>query len=89
METNLTKISQAYRGLMDNSGQLTNNEDSIDTLCSECGVTFSSFLHQMADKNSKVVCPNCQQNRHCDEHKDSEVDGSGEDTDQKFTQQPN
>jgi len=35
-------------------------EDSIDVLCNHCGQTFSAFLHQMADKNAKVVCPNCQ-----------------------------
>ena len=41
------------------------SDDSIDVLCDHCGQTFSAFLHQMADKNAKVVCPNCRQNRDC------------------------
>jgi hypothetical protein len=36
------------------------SEDAIDLLCHHCGQTFSAFLHQMADKNAKVACPNCQ-----------------------------
>jgi DNA-directed RNA polymerase subunit RPC12/RpoP len=39
--------------------------DEIDMLCQECGKTFSAFLHQMADKNAKVVCPNCRQSADC------------------------
>ncbi len=35
------------------------SKDSIDLLCNHCGQTFSAFLHQMADKNAKVVCPHC------------------------------
>ncbi len=33
--------------------------DSIDLLCKHCGQAFSAFLHQMADRNAKVVCPHC------------------------------
>jgi len=33
--------------------------DQIDLLCKHCGQTFSAFLHEMADHNAKVVCPNC------------------------------
>jgi hypothetical protein len=39
--------------------------DQIDLLCADCGKTFSTFLHQMADQNEKVVCPNCRANRDC------------------------
>ncbi len=35
------------------------SNDSIDLLCKHCGQTFSAFLHQMAEKNAKVVCPHC------------------------------
>ena len=35
------------------------SNDSIDLLCNHCGQTFSAFLHQMADKNARVVCPHC------------------------------
>ena len=45
------------------NGNLSN--DSIDLLCNHCGQTFSAFLHQMADKNAKVVCPNCGENHDC------------------------
>jgi hypothetical protein len=41
------------------------SQDSIDLLCSKCGQTFSAFLHQMADQNEKVVCPNCRENSDC------------------------
>jgi DNA-directed RNA polymerase subunit RPC12/RpoP len=37
------------------------NGDSIELLCNHCGQTFSAFLHQMAEKNAKVVCPNCRE----------------------------
>jgi hypothetical protein len=37
------------------------SDDSIELLCSQCGQTFSTFLHQMADNNAKVVCPNCRE----------------------------
>ncbi len=33
--------------------------DSIDLLCKHCSQTFSAFLHDLAEKNAKVVCPNC------------------------------
>jgi len=39
--------------------------DEIDMLCEECGQTFSAFLHEMADQNEKVVCPNCRASRDC------------------------
>jgi DNA-directed RNA polymerase subunit RPC12/RpoP len=42
------------------------NNDSIELLCHQCGQTFSAFLHEMADKNAQVVCPNCRANRDCD-----------------------
>ncbi|MFZ0797394.1 MAG: hypothetical protein WCA13_09175 [Terriglobales bacterium] len=41
------------------------SNDSIELLCNHCGQTFSTFLHEMADKNSKVVCPNCHKNPDC------------------------
>ena len=41
------------------------SNDSIELLCNHCGQTFSAFLHQMADKNAKVVCPNCGGNHDC------------------------
>jgi DNA-directed RNA polymerase subunit RPC12/RpoP len=34
--------------------------EQVDLLCEHCGQTFSAFLHEMADKNAKVVCPNCR-----------------------------
>ena len=39
--------------------------DSIDQLCEKCGQTFSAFLHEMAEQNEKVVCPNYQGNGDC------------------------
>jgi formylmethanofuran dehydrogenase subunit E len=39
--------------------------DSIELLCNRCGKTFSTFLHQMADQNAKVVCPDCAANPDC------------------------
>ncbi|MGA7079264.1 MAG: hypothetical protein WBQ43_21090 [Terriglobales bacterium] len=39
--------------------------DSIDLLCERCGQTFSAFLHEMAEQNEKVVCPNCRTSRDC------------------------
>jgi len=41
------------------------SNDSIELLCNHCGQTFSAFLHQMADKNAKVVCPNCRKSSDC------------------------
>jgi len=40
--------------------------DAIDMLCEKCGQTFSAFLHQMAEQNEKVVCPNCRENGDCE-----------------------
>jgi hypothetical protein len=37
------------------------SNDSIERLCNHCGQTFSAFLHEMADKNAQVVCPNCRE----------------------------
>jgi hypothetical protein len=45
------------------SGDMSN--DSIEALCNHCGQTFSAFLHEMADKNAKVVCPNCRETPDC------------------------
>jgi DNA-directed RNA polymerase subunit RPC12/RpoP len=39
--------------------------DSIDLLCKHCGQTFSAFLHEMAEKNAKVVCPSCGKRHDC------------------------
>jgi|CZLA01.1.fsa_nt_gi DNA-directed RNA polymerase subunit RPC12/RpoP len=36
------------------------SHDSIELLCNHCGKMFSAFLHQMADKNAKVACPDCR-----------------------------
>ncbi len=41
------------------------SDDSIDLLCNHCGKTFSAFLHEMADKNAKVVCPDCREGDDC------------------------
>ena len=41
------------------------SNDSVELLCHQCGQTFSAFLHEMADKNAKVVCPNCKANADC------------------------
>ncbi len=41
------------------------SNDSIELLCNRCGKTFSTFLHQMADQNAKVVCPECAANPEC------------------------
>ncbi len=49
-----------------------NMSDEIDMLCEECGQTFSAFLHEMADKNEKVVCPNCRASRDCNSPKAAE-----------------
>jgi hypothetical protein len=39
--------------------------DSIELLCNHCGKTFSAFLHEMADQNAKVVCPDCRETPDC------------------------
>ena len=36
--------------------------DQIDLLCGHCNHTFATFLHELAEKNAKVVCPNCGEN---------------------------
>jgi DNA-directed RNA polymerase subunit RPC12/RpoP len=41
------------------------SDDSIELLCNHCGRTFSAFLHEMADKNAKVACPNCREGGDC------------------------
>jgi hypothetical protein len=46
--------------------------DEIDMLCEKCGQTFSAFLHEMADQNEKVVCPNCRASRDCSSPKAAE-----------------
>ena len=46
-----------------NSANVSN--DSIELLCNHCGKTFSAFLHEMADQNAKVVCPDCRQGPDC------------------------
>ena len=45
--------------------------DSIELLCNHCGQTFSAFLNQMADQNSKVVCPICSGSVDCRPVKDA------------------
>ena len=54
-------------------------EDSIEMLCNRCGQTFSTFLHEMADKNAKVVCPNCGEGGDCNPTK-AVADGAGRST---------
>ncbi len=41
------------------------SNDSIELLCNHCGKTFSAFLHEMADQNAKVVCPDCRESPGC------------------------
>jgi uncharacterized Zn finger protein (UPF0148 family) len=74
---------------MNNSGQAANDQDSIEMLCHRCGATFSTFLHQMADKNAKVVCPNCQKNQDCGIHQDAELDESEKNSEHRLNQKPN
>ena len=50
------------------------SEDTIELLCNHCGQTFSAFLHEMADKNEKVVCPNCRGSRDCKPAKAAQPD---------------
>jgi DNA-directed RNA polymerase subunit RPC12/RpoP len=47
-------------------------DDSIEALCNRCGKTFSMFLHEMADQNAKVVCPDCGAAVDCEPVKDAE-----------------
>jgi predicted nucleic acid-binding Zn-ribbon protein len=36
------------------------NDEKLDRLCRHCGQAFSTFLHQMAERNAKVACcPKC------------------------------
>jgi Zn finger protein HypA/HybF involved in hydrogenase expression len=46
--------------------------DEIDMLCEKCGQTFSAFLHEMADKNAKLLCPKCRESRDCNSPKAAE-----------------
>jgi hypothetical protein len=51
-----------------NSANMNNadvSNDSIERLCNSCGKTFSTFLHEMADQNAKVVCPDCRKSADC------------------------
>ncbi|HEY6303516.1 MAG TPA: hypothetical protein VIX14_10655 [Terriglobales bacterium] len=51
-----------------NSSNMDNanvSNDSIERLCNYCGKTFSAFLHEMADQNAKVVCPDCRKSPDC------------------------
>jgi hypothetical protein len=57
------------------------SKDSIELLCNHCGQTFSAFLHEMADQNAKVVCPNCRDNnKDCRPTKAGEAGGEGRPT---------
>jgi|GEM_PF-2568060 hypothetical protein len=58
--------------------------DSIDLLCEDCGQTFSAFLHQMADQNERVVCPNCRANPDC-----KPVKGAGQAAGSQPVKKPN
>ena len=49
--------------IMTSTNQMGN--ETIDALCANCGEAFSAFLHEMAEKNEKVVCPKCLANRDC------------------------
>jgi DNA-directed RNA polymerase subunit RPC12/RpoP len=33
--------------------------NDLDLLCEHCGQAFSQFMHELAAKNAKVVCPHC------------------------------
>jgi uncharacterized Zn finger protein len=37
--------------------------DQIDVLCKHCGQALSAFLHEMAERNAKVMCLNCGESR--------------------------
>ena len=37
------------------------NQDNLEVLCRHCGETLTTFLKEMSDRNSKVVCPACGQ----------------------------
>jgi len=47
------------------NNDVANNDERINLLCHNCGKTFSAFLHQMADQNAKVVCPDCLASQDC------------------------
>ena len=53
------------------------SDDKLDLLCEDCGQAFSDFLHEMADQNEKVVCPNCRANRDCGAPKATEPVAGG------------
>ncbi len=53
------------------------SDDSIEALCNMCGKTFSVFLHQMADQNAKVVCPECLASIDCEPVKTDKTVGRG------------
>jgi DNA-directed RNA polymerase subunit RPC12/RpoP len=42
------------------------SDETVDVLCDHCGHAFSAFLHEMADQNAKVVCPNCRARVDCE-----------------------
>jgi DNA-directed RNA polymerase subunit RPC12/RpoP len=42
------------------------SDTTIEGLCNRCGKAFSVFLHQMADQNEKVVCPECRETVDCE-----------------------
>jgi uncharacterized protein (DUF983 family) len=46
------------------------SDEEINLLCKNCGAVFSAFLKEMAEKNTKVVCPCCGKSYNCDEAKD-------------------
>jgi predicted Zn finger-like uncharacterized protein len=35
------------------------NGEATDLLCPHCNATFAAFLHDLAEKNARVVCPSC------------------------------
>jgi hypothetical protein len=38
---------------------------NIELLCPHCNETFAAFLEDLAEKNLKVVCPNCGKDNDC------------------------
>jgi hypothetical protein len=64
----LKSVAEAFNDVLSSAdkGQTQIMSDqTIDRLCDKCGETFSAFLHEMADQNLKVVCPNCRENPDC------------------------
>jgi DNA-directed RNA polymerase subunit RPC12/RpoP len=37
------------------------DQETTNLLCNHCNKTFEAFLHDLAEKNAKVVCPSCGQ----------------------------